>query len=816
MLCVRSFPPFAKSWSKRSTRRQLVQKLACSPLHLELLEDRTVPANLLGPTANTFAILAGSTVTNTGPSIVNGNLGVSPGTAVTGYPPGTVVPPGTIHAADAVALEAQTEVTTAYNTLAGLPSNTSLTGQDLGGLTLTPGVYTFTSSAQLTGTLTLDDQGNPNALFVFQIGSTLTTASNSAVVFLNNAMDGEVYWQVGSSATLGTDTSFVGNIVALTSITLDTDASIQCGRALAQNGAVTMDSNNITTVCAIPPGSISGMKFNDLNGDGIQERGEPALAGVTVFLDLHDDGTLDPGDPSTTTDANGDYTFANLAPGTYRVREAAQAELMQTTPNPADITLGSGQDVTGVNFGDFRLISISGSKFNDLNGNGVRDPGEPGLAGITVFLDTNNNGILDPGERFTTTDANGNFTFANVGPGTYRVREAQQPGLLQITPVPAPITTSSGQNVTTITFGDFRLISISGEKFNDLNGNHTKDAGEPGLANWFIYLDSNDDGIYEPGEPFVLTNAEGDYQFNNLGPGTYYVREVQQSGWLQTTITPGAITAVSGQNQTGVNFGNFSVSPEILSLTSGNNSLVPTFPPTSPALTQFLLSSKNLLLGSTLLANASGMMLTQVNFVSGLYQSVLGRPPDDAGLIADVQFLQDGFTRAVLADIVWQSAEHRMLEVNQFYAEFLHRTASSAESAVWANALMTGTSELDVMRDILSSPEYMASHSSDSAFINGLYGDVLSRASDPAGQAAWLQALANGMSREALAQAFLTSAEASKRVVDDFYANYLGRAGDPAGEQFAVTELQNGQASYESLAEAFLASDEYLVHVNVV
>ena len=136
--------------------------------------------------------------------------------------PGIVTLPATIHAADAVALQAQSEVTTAYNTLAGEPVTTVLTGQDLGGLTLTPGVYKFATSAQLTGTLTLNDQGNPNALFVFQIGSTLTTASSSGVVFLNNAVDNEVYWQVGSSATLGTGTSFIGNILALSSITLST------------------------------------------------------------------------------------------------------------------------------------------------------------------------------------------------------------------------------------------------------------------------------------------------------------------------------------------------------------------------------------------------------------------------------------------------------------------------------------------------------------------------------------------------------------------------------------------------------------------
>jgi type VI secretion system secreted protein VgrG len=197
-------------------------------------------------------VLGGSTVTNTAtPTIVTGNLGVSPGSAVTGFPPG-IVTGGTIHAADSVAAQAQSDLTTVYNNLASAPCNTILTGQDLGGKTLTPGVYCFATSAQLTGTLTLDGQGNPNAVFIFKIGSTLTTASASSVLLINSASSCGVFWQVGSSATLGTGTALAGSIVALTSITLNTGASIS-GRALARNGAVTLDSNNVT-VCSGGPG----------------------------------------------------------------------------------------------------------------------------------------------------------------------------------------------------------------------------------------------------------------------------------------------------------------------------------------------------------------------------------------------------------------------------------------------------------------------------------------------------------------------------------------------------------------------------------
>lgn len=200
---------------------------------------------------STFAVLGGSTVTNTAtPTTVNGNLGVSPGSAVTGFPPG-IVTGGTIHAADSVAAQAQSDLTTTYNDLANTACNTNLTGQDLGGLTLTPGVYCFSTSAQLTGTLTLNAQGNPNALFIFQIGSTLTTASGSSVLLINGGSDCGVFWQVGSSATLGTGTALLGSIVALTSITLNTGASVS-GRVLARNGAVTLDDSHVA-VCSGGP-----------------------------------------------------------------------------------------------------------------------------------------------------------------------------------------------------------------------------------------------------------------------------------------------------------------------------------------------------------------------------------------------------------------------------------------------------------------------------------------------------------------------------------------------------------------------------------
>jgi hypothetical protein len=193
--------------------------------------------------AQSFAVLGASTVTNAGPTIITGNLGVSPGTAVNGFPPGSVTG-GTVHAGDATATAAQAAAHTAYAALVGEPCGTSLSGKILGtspgAVTLSPGVYCFDSSAQLTGTLTL----NGNGVYVFKIATTLTTASNSSVILAKGATAGNVFWQVGSSATLGTKTAFEGSILANISETITTGASVT-GRVFALTGAVTLSGNRI-------------------------------------------------------------------------------------------------------------------------------------------------------------------------------------------------------------------------------------------------------------------------------------------------------------------------------------------------------------------------------------------------------------------------------------------------------------------------------------------------------------------------------------------------------------------------------------------
>jgi len=280
MTSLYSIPPTASSTGAKRITAGIAFTVALTFLQLDATAN-PVFVNL--GTAKDFAILAGSGITVTGPTTITGNIGTFPTTTITGF--GNVTLNGTNNAGNAVTQLAKNDLVTAYNDAAGRSSNVTYGGGfDLVGHTLTSGVYTDSSSLFLSGTLTLDAQGDPSAVWIFQTGSTLITTSNSTIDLIGGAQACHVFWQVGTSATLGTGTDFAGNVLAMTSITLNTGATVD-GRLLALNGAITLDNNTITrSVCnSTNPGGGSGGS----GGTAVPDGGNTLLMfgiGLTTLL----------------------------------------------------------------------------------------------------------------------------------------------------------------------------------------------------------------------------------------------------------------------------------------------------------------------------------------------------------------------------------------------------------------------------------------------------------------------------------------------------------------------------------------------------
>ena len=296
-------------------------------------------------------------------------------------------------------------------------------------------------------------------------------------------------------------------------------------------------------------GSICGTKFNDLNGNGRRDKDEPGIPEWKIMIG----GTAD---LTTYTDRDGNYCFYNLKPGEYKIGEEVRTgwqQILPATPGTYTLSLPAGQNLTGLDFGN-RLIpqtgSICGSKFNDLNGNGRRDEGEPVLSGWTILL----NGSA---EMQVITNENGEYCFNDLKPGTYKIGEESRTGWLQMKPADGSynVVLAAGQNLIDQDFGnmlDTKPASICGIKFNDLNGNGLQDSNEPGLPNWTINLTGS-------ATMSVMTDRKGNYCFTGLNPGTYTVSEVNQALWHQTAPRPTGtytITLAAGENLLNQNFGN--------------------------------------------------------------------------------------------------------------------------------------------------------------------------------------------------------------------------------------------------------------------
>lgn len=343
---------------------------------------------------------------------------------------------------------------------------------------------------------------------------------------------------------------------------------------------------NLSTVV---PGSVSGTAWTDINGNGIREVTEPGTSGRVIFVDLNSNGALDVAEPNATTAADGSYTITGVLPGTVTVVQQAKAGWNATAPTSGlrTLALKNGETATGLDFGSQAIAgsAIHGTVFSDSNKNGTRDAGERGLAGITVYLDLNNNGVLDPTEPQMATssdlfftpaiDEAGTYGFTHLAAGTYTVRFVL-PATLSATPaaqLSQTVTLAFGEDHTGLNCAAvFRPSEIHGVRYDDKNGNHKQDPGEPGVGGKTIYIDTNRNDSHDPGEPETITGADGSYTFSGLDHGVYVVRDVDGPEYEHTyPTTTGGILWPAGVSNPAI--GNVSPTSITTSLAQGQSYL---------------------------------------------------------------------------------------------------------------------------------------------------------------------------------------------------------------------------------------------------
>ena len=312
-------------------------------------------------------------------------------------------------------------------------------------------------------------------------------------------------------------------------------------------------------------GAVEGTVWNDVDFDGFRDASDPGLPGWTVYLDLNDDRAFTPGEPSTVTDAAGFYSFTGLASGQYRVGEVLPAGWDPTIGgdalNNVDVAAGSVTVQDFGNYNAFGLGDVRGTVWNDVNADGVRAFGDPGLGDWTVFLDLNSDGALGAGEPSAVTDATGVYTIPSIPVGTYEVTQVLKDGW-NVSPGHALSVslnvTHEGDNRADFAVFTPTLGSIGGRVWNDADGNGALGAGEAGLPGWTVFIDQDADGAFEPGEPSAVTDAGGVYALGGVPIGSFSVREVPAVGWTPTAPGTGVqlVTVLNGSNVANVNFGN--------------------------------------------------------------------------------------------------------------------------------------------------------------------------------------------------------------------------------------------------------------------
>jgi hypothetical protein len=664
------------------------------------------------------------------------------------------------------------------------PTKRTVTSYDLPGIT-GPGV---TIQA---GPIAVGDLNGDGNLDVIENGGTVDTSDlNVFNVALGDGKGGLAPWQSyhlngsGPTPTINGGPTAIGDIkgdgslsaVILSPSTTSVDLALNRGNGVLDDVHLldrTMDAFKL-----LPAGyRLKGVQLKDVNGDlkpdlvFLLTPPDGANSGPSYVLVYVNTGTypyFNVNDPllfqvpsGTTpaisfaiTDANNDG-LEDILVGTGDVSGAGGYLLQNTSPRKQPgipVFLQAGAIAGGNNFLNVQTPAanaVYGQVFRDDDRDGLQGPNETGTAGTVVFVDLQHDGKYDPGDPSAVTQANGLFSIPNLPDGIYSVGVLPADGWRTTTPQFMQVRVD-GSTAAEVNFGIApRLIG---------------DVPSP-LAN-----------VNQPVSLTVPLTA------NTAGHKLVF------------SLEPGAPDGASIDPKTGV----FTWTPTIRD--AGQNVAVtvrvrdvkdPTFTETQ----SFTIS----VAGSA----------AEVSFVSALYSTLLGRIADTAGLEYWIGLLDGGATRQQIAQGIWDSPEHLGLEVDQFYTTYLHRAAEAYGRGYWTNAFLYGASEERVIEGILTSAEYQQAHAGTTAYLFGLYADVLGRTPDPAGLDYWQAAAQSGMSPAQIANGFLGSLEADEQRVGGYYRDYLGRDADAAGAQVWLSLLQSGQMSPAQVAQAFLASDEF-------